>query len=302
MTITAESPLRLFEVSLREAKVQFHVIAPEPETILAATVPAWGMRPQGPWPEGTQVVTAGALVTVRHPSMGVLARVTELTAQVLTEGVTPPPAPERAAFPAPVAVDAEPDVTGTVAAPGPVAALTVATDGACSGNPGPAGWAWVDQNGRWRSGGLTRSTNQVGELLGLLHAVRDHQHVVALTIEIDSTYAMNTYLQWMDAHVRRGWRTTAGKPTSNRDVIEQLIAARNVRAAAGLPPVRLVKVKGHANGRHPLNDAADHQATTASARARGRETGPWQGQLPGAPQSCEHMARAARIARGGAAG
>lgn len=153
----------------------------------------------------------------------------------------------------------------------------VATDGACSGNPGPAGWAWVDENGNWRSGGLTRSTNQVGELLGLLHAVRDHQHVHELTIETDSAYAIGTYTQWMDAHARRGWTTSAGKPTSNRDVIEQLLAARDARRTAGLPPARLVKVKGHANGRFPLNDAADTQATAASAKARARQNGPWSG-------------------------
>lgn len=276
MTTTPDVPLRLFEVSLREARLAFHVIAPTAEQILAATVPAWGMRPQGPWPEGAEVVTTGALMTVRHPTMGVLARVTEQPAQVLTAGAVPP-APKN---PAPVVVTA-PEPVELAPAPGnpaPVQALTVGTDGACSGNPGPAGWAWVDQNGRWRSGGMVRSTNQVGELLGLLHAVRDHQHVADLTIEIDSTYAMNTYLQWMDAHARRGWRTTGGKPTSNRDVIEQLIAARNARAAAGLPPARLVKVKGHANGKHPLNDAADHQATTASRRARNHKTGPWEGE------------------------
>ena len=276
MTTTA---LRLFEVSLREARLDFHVIAPNPDLILAATVPAWGMRPQGPWPDGTEVVTTGQLVTVRHPSMGVLARVTERPAQVLEVGATPP-APRN---PSPVAAVLSDDTEPVDAAPvpgnlSPVAALTVGTDGACSGNPGPAGWAWVDQHGRWRSGGLIRSTNQVGELLGLLHAVRDHQHVRDLTIEIDSTYAMNTYLQWMDAHARRGWKTTAGKPTSNRDVIEQLITARDTRAAAGLPPVRLVKVKGHANGRHPLNDAADHQATTAARRARNHKVGPWEGE------------------------
>lgn len=119
--------------------------------------------------------------------------------------------------------------------------------------------------------------NQVGELLGLLHAVRDHQHVRHLTIEIDSIYAMNTYSAWMDAHAARGWTTQAKKPTSNREIIEQLIAVRDARRAAGQPPVKLVKVKGHAGGRYPLNDAADIQATTASARARNRDLGPWSG-------------------------
>ena len=158
-----------------------------------------------------------------------------------------------------------------------VESLTVATDGACSGNPGPAGWAWVDEHGTWRNGGLLRATNQVGELLGLLNAVRDHQHVRHLTIEIDSIYALNTYKTWMDAHAARGWTTQAKKPTSNREIIEAMVAARDARRAAGLPPVRLVKVKGHSNGRFPMNDAADDRATNASAQARLKQVGPWSG-------------------------
>jgi ribonuclease HI len=159
-----------------------------------------------------------------------------------------------------------------------VDSLTVATDGACSGNPGPAGWAWVDEHGTWRNGSLARATNQVGELLGLLNAVRDHQHVRHLTVEIDSIYALNTYSSWMDAHAARGWTTQAKKPTSNREIIEEMLAARDARRAAGLPPVRLVKVKGHSKGRYPLNDAADDRATAASAQARARNIGTWSGE------------------------
>src|SRR5665647_449732 len=151
-----------------------------------------------------------------------------------------------------------PDEPATAVAPvgNPVDALIVVTDGACSGNPGPAGWAWVDQHGTWRSGGLMRGTNQVAELLAVLHAVRDHMHVRELTVEIDSAYAMKTYMEWMDPAARRGWTTQAGKPTSNVEVIMDMMRARNARRDAGLPPVRFVKVKGHAGGKYPMNDAA----------------------------------------------
>ena len=155
-------------------------------------------------------------------------------------------------------------------------ALTVGTDGACSGNPGPTGWSWVGQDGTWAAGSLLRSTNQVGELLGLLNAIRDHDDVVELTVELDSAYAMQTYAAWMDNHARRGWVTQAGKPTSNREVIEQLIAVRDARRAAGLPPVRLVKVKGHSG--HPLNEAADDRAVRARNRAARGEVGEWCGE------------------------
>ena len=190
--------------------------------------------------------------------------------------IEPAPAADRSTTPD--EKDAPPMSTTTTTADHPqIDTLTVATDGACSGNPGPAGWAWVDEHGAWRNGGLLRATNQVGELLGLLHAVRDHHHVRHLTIEIDSIYAMNTYSAWMDAHAARGWTTQAKKPTSNREIIEQLIAARDARRAAGQPPVKLVKVKGHSRGKHPLNDAADDRATAASAQARAKQVGPWSG-------------------------
>src|SRR5665647_1556430 len=92
-----------------------------------------------------------------------------------------------------------------------------------------AGWAWVDQHGTWRSGGLMRGTNQVAELLAVLNAVRDHMHVRELTVEIDSAYAMKTYMEWMDPAARRGWTTQAGKPTSNVEVIMDMMRARNAR-------------------------------------------------------------------------
>lgn len=148
-----------------------------------------------------------------------------------------------------------------------IAALTVGTDGACSGNPGPAGWAWVDEHGNYRAGGYSRGTNQLTELEALRRALHDHRDVSDLTIESDSMYAINTYSSWMFGHARRGWMTSAGKPVSNQETIAGLIAEHEYRHTQGLPPARLVKVKGHAGGKHPLNDLADKYAVAASRRA-----------------------------------
>src|SRR5665648_520505 len=159
-----------------------------------------------------------------------------------------------------------------------VDALIVGTDGACSGNPGPAGWAWVDQHGTWRSGGLMRGTNQVAELLAVLHAVRAHMPVRELTIAIDSAYAMKTYMEWMDPAARRGWTTQAGKPTSNVEVIMDMMRARNARRDAGLPPAWPLTFTNRTGGKYPMNDAADDRATNASAQVRtARAVGPWAG-------------------------
>ena len=109
---------------------------------------------------------------------------------------------------------------------------TVATDGACKGNPGPTGWAWVGEDGHWAAGSLPEGTNNIGELLGLLAALRDHADVRDLVIQADSKYAIDTYERWMDGHARRGWRTAAKQPVKNREILEQLMAVRDARRAA----------------------------------------------------------------------
>lgn len=142
---------------------------------------------------------------------------------------------------------------------------TVATDGACKGNPGPTGWAWVGEDGHWAAGSLPEGTNNIGELLGLLAALRDHAHVRDLVIQADSKYAIDTYERWMDGHARRGWRTAAKQPVKNREILEQLMAVRDARRAAGLPDARLEHVRGHRG--HVLNEWADERAVRASTHA-----------------------------------
>lgn len=142
---------------------------------------------------------------------------------------------------------------------------TVATDGACKGNPGPTGWAWVAEDGHWAAGAIPQGTNNIGELTGLLRAIVDHAHVEHLIVQADSMYAIDTYTKWMDGHRRRGWMTSAKKPVANRGLLEALIAARDARRAAGLPDVVLEHVRGHAG--HRLNSWADERAVRGSTHA-----------------------------------
>ncbi|WP_261163874.1 ribonuclease H [Microbacterium sp. Marseille-Q6965] len=145
----------------------------------------------------------------------------------------------------------------------------VATDGACKGNPGPAGWAWVAEDGHWAAGSVPQGTNNIGELLAVLHAITMHQDVAHLHIQADSMYAIDTYTKWMDGHRRRGWVTSAKKPVANQEILEQLITARDARRAAGIPDVTFEHVRGHAG--HLLNGWADERAVRASGHAaRGR--------------------------------
>jgi len=158
---------------------------------------------------------------------------------------------------------------------------TVATDGACMRNPGPAGWAWVGEDGRWAAGSLEAGTNNIGELLAVLYAIRDNAGVENLHIQADSMYAINTYRSWMDAHARRGWKTSAKEPTKNVDILQALIDARDARRAAGQPDVTFERVKGHAG--HRLNGWADERAVRASQHGNRGLAAIWstdRGQAP----------------------
>ena len=84
-------------------------------------------------------------------------------------------------------------------------------------------------------------------------------------VQADSKYAFDSYVKWMDGHRRRGWKTSAGAPTKNQDLLERLIIARDERRAAGLPDVVLEHVRGHSG--HVLNAWADERAVRASEHA-----------------------------------
>jgi len=145
--------------------------------------------------------------------------------------------------------------------------MRVATDGACLGNPGPCGWAWVGDDGTWAAGSPGYGTNNVGELLGLTRALTDHADIPDLTIEIDSQYALNMALDWGPAARARGLRNSTGKPTANPELIGSLLDAIDARTAAGLPAADMVWVKGHST--HTLNTWADNRATGAARKGRG---------------------------------
>ncbi|WP_221586365.1 ribonuclease H [Microbacterium sp. G2-8] len=151
-----------------------------------------------------------------------------------------------------------------------MSSYVLATDGACKGNPGPTGWAWVGEDGQWSAGSILEGTNNIGELIALLQALRDHADIEHLTVQADSMYVIDTYTKWMDGHRRRGWKTSAKKPVKNREILEALIVARDERREKGLPDAELEHVRGHAG--HRLNSWADERAVRASHHAAdGRE-------------------------------
>ncbi|CAN7592328.1 ribonuclease HI [Terrabacter sp. LjRoot27] len=138
----------------------------------------------------------------------------------------------------------------------PEGATFVYTDGACSGNPGPGGWAWAIDRDRFASGSERPSTNQRMEIRAALEAVTTlHGPLVVVS---DSTYVVNCFRdQWWDGWLTRGWTTSAKKPVANRDLWEPLVLAVLERG-----DVAFQWVKGHSG--HEMNDLVDELAVAAS--------------------------------------
>lgn len=151
--------------------------------------------------------------------------------------------------------------------------LTIAADGSALGNPGPAGWAWVIDAERWRAGGWPHATNNQGELMAVLDALRATRDTqTPVHFMCDSQYVINSVTQWMPGWKRRGWRKSDGKPVLNRELLEALDHELQDRA------VTFEWVKGHAG--HPLNEMADQRArdaATAFAQGNALDEGPGLG-------------------------
>ena len=144
----------------------------------------------------------------------------------------------------------------------------VYTDGACSGNPGPGGWAWLVPGHQWASGAEDPSTNQRMELTAVLHAVTNLDG--PLHVFSDSTYVVNCFRDdWWVGWERRGWKNSNRKPVANQDLWKPLIAATKNH------DVRFTWVKGHSGDE--WNDIADQLAVEA-ANGRGSDGAirPWE--------------------------
>ena len=135
---------------------------------------------------------------------------------------------------------------------------TIYTDGACSGNPGPGGWAWAEapEGTPCGSGGEAHTTNQRMEIMAVLEALRATEG--ALTIVSDSTYVVNCFRdKWWVRWQSNGWRNAKKEPVANADLWKPLIELVQQRQ----PEFRWVK--GHSG--NPMNDLVDRLAVAAAA-------------------------------------
>lgn len=133
--------------------------------------------------------------------------------------------------------------------------VTIYTDGACSGNPGPGGWGVILRYGdteREMSGGEANTTNNRMELTAAIEALKAMKRPCLIDLYTDSSYVKDGITSWIKNWKRNGWRTAAKKPVKNAELWQALDSALEIHE------VRWHWVKGHAG--HPENERADELA------------------------------------------
>lgn len=133
--------------------------------------------------------------------------------------------------------------------------VSIYTDGACRGNPGPGGWGALLVSGATEKelfGGEPVTTNNRMELKAAirgLEALNRRCHVVLYT---DSEYLRRGITEWIEQWKQRGWKTAARKPVKNEDLwreLDEIVGTQNIEWRW---------VKGHSG--HPGNERADELA------------------------------------------
>jgi len=130
--------------------------------------------------------------------------------------------------------------------------VTIYTDGACKGNPGPGGWgAWLRAGEHEKElwGGEKLTTNNRMELTAVIQALSTLKRRCKVAIYTDSEYVRNGIMTWIHGWKKRGWRTADGKPVKNVELWQAL------EAQVLQHDVTWHWVKGHAGD--PGNERAD---------------------------------------------
>ncbi|MFM9940649.1 MAG: ribonuclease HI [Hyphomicrobiaceae bacterium] len=133
--------------------------------------------------------------------------------------------------------------------------ITIFTDGACSGNPGPGGWGAILMSGQHRKelkGGEAVTTNNRMELLAAISALEALKKPSKVELHTDSNYLRDGITKWIFGWRRNGWKTADKKPVKNVELWQRLDTARQTHT------IDWRWVKGHAG--HPENERADELA------------------------------------------
>ncbi|MEQ8845120.1 MAG: ribonuclease HI [Phycisphaerales bacterium] len=140
------------------------------------------------------------------------------------------------------------------------------TDGACSGNPGPGGWAFIlrhPASGQEKegSGGEKATTNNRMELEAVIRGLEALSRPTRVELYSDSQYVLNGLESWMASWKKRGWKTASKQPVKNQDLWVRL------DALMAQHELSFHWVRGHND--HPENERADRLAVAARDAAAG---------------------------------
>jgi len=142
--------------------------------------------------------------------------------------------------------------------------VEIFTDGACSGNPGPGGWAAVlIYNGKEKeiSGSEPQTTNNRMEMQAAISALKTLKFPCRVKLSSDSAYLVNAFNNgWLQNWQRNGWKNSKKDPVENKDLWEELLALSRIH------DVQWIKVKGHADNKY--NNRCDELAVAAIVEMR----------------------------------
>lgn len=140
------------------------------------------------------------------------------------------------------------------------------TDGACSGNPGPGGWAYILRHPatgkeKEESGGEAMTTNNKMELTAVIRGLEALRGASRVEVYSDSQYVLKGLNEWMADWIARGWRTAAKKPVKNVELWQELDELVRTHE------ISYHWVRGHTD--HPENIRCDELAVAAARQAGG---------------------------------
>jgi len=141
-------------------------------------------------------------------------------------------------------------------------AIEAATDGACSGNPGPGGWGGLimfDDKSEIEIGGSEKNTTnnrmELTAAIKTLEKLKNYQISENFKLRTDSKYLIEGYTKWIVNWKKNGWKTSAGKPVQNIDLWQKIDQLR-------IDGLKMEYVKGHSGDKQ--NDRVDLIATNYS--------------------------------------
>jgi len=134
--------------------------------------------------------------------------------------------------------------------------INIYTDGACSGNPGPGGWAAIliyQGNEKELSGFVDHTTNNRMELFAVIKGLAALKRECKVNVYSDSAYLVNGFTKgWIENWQKTGWKNSKKQPVLNSDLWQQLIAYTKKH------DIKWIKVKGHADNEY--NNRCDQLA------------------------------------------